>query len=447
MLVAADPEAPERLSLEDLKDAWSLLVAEDRVDSFRALERTEAEDFFLGLSSHDQAGLLLGLPPAERRSWFRLLAPDDAADLIQEVSSEDREEREGLLALLDDPTRREVGALLAYSEDDAGGLMNPRYARVRPDISIDEAITYLRRQAAERTQSLPYAYVLDQEQRLLGVVSYRELFTAKPGQTVQDVMTSDLVTVPEAMDQEDVSRLFATHRLLAIPVVDGEGRMKGIVTLDDVVDVVREEATEDFQKIGGTAALEAPYLQVSFWGMIKKRAGWLSVLFLGESLTAVAMGHFEAEIAKAVVLALFVPLVISSGGNSGGQATTLVIRAMALGEVRLRDWWHVIRREFLAGLGLGLILASIGFVRIVLWEQMLHSYGEHYLLVATAVSLSLIGVVLWGTIVGSMLPFILRRFGLDPATASAPFVATLVDVTGLIIYFTSASVVLSGKLL
>jgi len=444
MLVAADPEAPERLSLDDLQDAWSLLVAEDRVDSFRALERTEAEDFFLGLSSHDQADLLIGIPAAERRSWFRLLAPDDAADLIQEVQPEDRE---GLLALLDDPTRREVGALLAYSEDDAGGLMNPRYARVRPEISIDEAITYLRRQAAERTQSLPYAYVLDQEQRLLGVVSYRELFTAKPGQTVQDVMASDLVTVPEAMDQEDVSRLFATHRLLAIPVVDNQGRMKGIVTLDDVVDVVREEATEDIQKIGGTAALEAPYLQVSLWEMIRKRAGWLSVLFLGESLTAVAMGHFEAEIAKAVVLALFVPLVISSGGNSGGQATTLVIRAMALGEVRLRDWWHVIRREFLAGLSLGLILASIGFVRIVLWEKLLHSYGPHYLLVATAVSLSLVGVVLWGTIVGSMLPFILRRFGLDPATASAPFVATLVDVTGLIIYFTSASMVLSGKLL
>ena len=444
MLVAADPEAPERLSLDDLQDAWSLLVAEDRVDSFRALDRTEAEDFFLGLSSHDQAELLLGLPAGERRSWFRLLAPDDAADLIQEVPSD---EREGLLALLDDPTRREVGALLAYAEDDAGGLMNPRYARVRPDISIDEAITYLRRQAAERAQSLPYAYVLDQEQNLRGVVSYRQLFTAQPGQLVQDVMTSDLVTIPEAMDQEDVSRLFATHRLLAIPVVDKQGRMKGIVTLDDVVDVVREEATEDIQKIGGTAALEAPYLQVTLWEMIRKRAGWLSALFLGESLTAIAMGHFEAEIAQAVVLALFVPLVISSGGNSGGQATTLVIRAMALGEVRLRDWWRVIRREVLAGLGLGLILATIGLVRIIVWQQLFHTYGTHYVAVAVAVALSLVGVVLWGTIVGSMLPFLLRRLGLDPAAASAPFVATLADVTGLIIYFTTARLILAGKLL
>jgi magnesium transporter len=444
MLAAIEPEAPERLSLDDLQDAWSLLVSEDRLEAFRALERTEAEDFFLGLSSHDQADLLLGLPPAERRSWFRLLAPDDAADLIQEVSAEEREE---LLALLDEPTRREVGALLAYAEDDAGGLMNPRYARVRPDITIDEAITYLRRQAAESAESLPYAYVLDHDQKLRGVVSYRELFTAKTGQMVQDVMTTDLVTVPEAMDQEDVSRLFAAHRLLALPVIDAAGHMKGIVTLDDVVDVVREEATEDIQKIGGTVALEAPYLQVSLREMILKRAGWLSVLFLGESLTAVAMGHYESEIAQAVILALFVPLVISSGGNSGGQATTLVIRAMALGEVRLRDWWHVIRREFMAGLGLGLILASIGLVRIIIWELLFHTYGTHYIAVAITVAASLVGVVLWGTIVGSMLPFLLRRLGLDPATASAPFVATLVDVTGLMIYFTTAHLLLAGKLL
>jgi magnesium transporter len=229
--------------------------------------------------------------------------------------------------------------------------------------------------------------------------------------------------------------------------VDAAGRMKGIVTLDDVVDVVREEATEDIQKMGGTAVLDAPYLQVSTLGMIKKRAGWLSLLFVGESFTAVAMGHFEAEIASAVILALFVPLVISSGGNSGGQATTLVIRAMALGEVRLRDWWRVVRREFLAGLGLGAILASIGVVRIVAWEWFFHVYGPYYLLIALAVAISLVGVVLWGTMVGSMLPFVLRRFGLDPASASAPFIATLVDVTGLVIYFSVASVVLAGTLL
>jgi len=439
-----ESESTELLSVEDLQEAWNLLVSSDRIESFRALERTEAEDLFLSLSARDQAELLLALPPNERRSWIRLLAPDDAADLCQEVTSKERDE---LLGLLDDPTRKEVSGLLAYAEDNAGGLMNPRYTRVRPEMSVDEAITYLRRQASERTASLPYAYVLDQDQKLLGVVSYRELFMGRPEQRVQDVMRTDIVTVPESMDQEDVSRLFAANRLIALPVVDGEGRMKGIVTLDDIVDVVREEATEDIQKIGGTAALDAPYLRLSVWEMIRKRGGWLAVLFLGESLTASAMGYFEADLARAVVLALFVPLVISSGGNSGGQATTLIIRAMSLGEVRLRDWWHVMRREVMTGLSLGLILAVIGIVRIVVWEALFHTYGPHHFLIALAVAVSLVGVVLWGTLVGSMLPFVLRRLGADPATASAPFVATLVDVTGLVIYFSAAKLILAGTLL
>ena len=444
MTSSPDTELEEPLSVSDLKEAWSLLVHSDRLGSFRALERTQAEDFFLSLSAHDQAELLLGLPPAERRSWIRLLAPDDAADLVQEVPTE---EREPLMSLLDEPTRQEVSGLLAYAEDDAGGLMNPRYARLRPDMTVDEAITYLRKHAAERAATLTYAYVLSPDHKLLGVVSYRDLITAKADQTIEAIMRTNLVTVPERMDQEELSRLFATHRFLAFPVVDAEGRMKGIVTLDDIVDVVREEATEDIQKIGGTAALDAPYLQVGIGHMIRKRAGWLAVLFLGESLTATAMGYFEAEIARAVVLALFVPLVISSGGNSGSQATTLVIRAMALGEVKLRDWWRVMHREILSGLGLGAILAAIGIGRILLWQSLFHTYGAHHYLIAITVASSLIGVVLWGSLVGSMLPFALRRFGLDPATASAPFVATLVDVTGLIIYFSMAKIVLSGTLL
>jgi len=434
----------ERLSAEDLLEAWHLLVPEDRLESFHALPRPEAEELFLSLSAHDQAELLRALPPPERRSWMRLLAPDDAADLVQEIP---HEEREAVLALLDDATRKEVNGLLAYAEDDAGGLMNPRYVRVRPDMSVDEAITYLRRQAAERAGTMHYAYVLDPEQRLRGVVSFRKLLSAKPDQKVQEVMQTDLIKVPEKMDQEDLSRLFATYRLMAFPVVDEHGHMKGIVTVDDIVDVVREEATEDIQKIGGTAALDAPYLRISIADMIKKRAGWLAALFIGETLTATAMGYFEAEIARAVVLALFVPLVISSGGNSGSQATTLVIRAMALGEVRLRDWWRVVRREFFSGLGLGLILAAIGAARILLWQAFFHTYGPHHLLVALTVAASLVGVVLWGTLVGSSLPFLLRRLGFDPASASAPFVATLVDVTGLVIYFSTAKIVLSGALL
>jgi magnesium transporter len=249
------------------------------------------------------------------------------------------------------------------------------------------------------------------------------------------------------MDQEALGRLFANSRFLAIPIVDDERRLKGIVTLDDIVDVVQEEATEDIQRIGGMDALDAPYLQIGLGRMLRKRAGWLSALFLGEMLTATAMGYFEDEIARAVVLALFVPLIISSGGNSGSQATTLVIRAMALGEVKLRDWWRVVRREAFAGIGLGAILGAIGMTRILLWEGLFHTYGEHAFLVALTVGLSLIGVVLWGTLSGSMLPFVLRRIGFDPASASAPFVATLVDVSGLVIYFSVATVILRGTLL
>ena len=260
-------------------------------------------------------------------------------------------------------------------------------------------------------------------------------------------MRTQVITIPEQMDQETVATKFAQSRLLALPVVDQAGHMKGIVTADDVVDVVREEATEDMQKVGGVEALDAPYLEIEMSRMIRKRVGWLCVLFLGEMLTASAMGFFEKEIARAVVLALFIPLIISSGGNSGSQATTLVIRAMALGEVRLRDWWRVIRREFIAGLGLGVVLAVIGFARIVVWEGLFHTYGPHYVGIAATVAISLVGVVLWGTLAGSMLPFILRRLGFDPASASAPFVATLVDVSGLVIYFTAAAAILGGTLL
>ena len=232
-----------------------------------------------------------------------------------------------------------------------------------------------------------------------------------------------------------------------MPVVDADDRMKGIVTIDDIVDVVQEEATEDVQKYGGMEALDTPYLQTPFFSMIEKRAGWLSILFIGEMFTASAMGHFEHEIARAVVLALFVPLIISSGGNSGSQASTLVIRAMALGEVKLRDWWRIIQHELAAGLVLGLILGTIGFLRILAWEGLFNTYGEHYMLIAFTVALSLVGVVTWGTLSGSMLPFILRKLGFDPASASAPFVATLVDVSGLIIYFSVADLLLSGTLL
>jgi magnesium transporter len=295
--------------------------------------------------------------------------------------------------------------------------------------------------------------VLDQQSQLLGVVSFRQLIMAKGSAKVAEVMTMDLVTVPDEMDQEAVSRLFAQHSYLSLPVVDAQGRMKGVVTADDIVDVVREEATEDIQKIGGSAALEAPYLEVRFLDMIKARAVWLVVLFLGSMLTISAIRTFEGQLAKASVLTAFIAMIISSGGNCGSQASTLVIRAMALGELKMRDWWRVFVREASAGLVLGGILAALGLLRVVIWHHSFEDssgepfYGDHYLLIGLTVAGSVIGVALWGTLVGALLPFFLKRVGLDPASASAPLVATLSDVTGILIFFSVASTVLSGTLL
>jgi len=439
-----------RVALDDLRDAWSLLDPEERAEAFRSLKAAEAEEFFESLSALDQAQIVLGLPDIERKLWVRSMAPDDLADVVQALPDDGRA---SVLALLDEPTRKELVALLAYEEDEAGGLMNTRYGRLRPEMSVDEAITYLRKQTPERVESIYYAYVLDQQSQLLGVVSFRQLIMAKGSAKVAEVMTMDLVTVPDEMDQEAVSRLFAQHSYLSLPVVDAQGRMKGVVTADDIVDVVREEATEDIQKIGGSAALEAPYLEVRFLDMIKARAVWLVVLFLGSMLTISAIRTFEGQLAKASVLTAFIAMIISSGGNCGSQASTLVIRAMALGELKMRDWWRVFVREASAGLVLGGILAALGLLRVVIWHHSFEDssgepfYGDHYILIGLTVAGSVIGVALWGTLVGALLPFLLKRVGLDPASASAPLVATLSDVTGILIFFSVASTVLSGTLL
>ena len=434
---------PTEAVTSELIHEWPHLQLKERLGAFESLPRGQMDNLFLALSSEDQLELIDHLPDNEKRIWLRLLAPDDAADLIQLAPEE---EHAALLAELDDAGRSEVNALLKYKEDVAGGVMNPRFARVRPEMTVDEAIVYLRRQGTH-VDVFYYAYVLDESQRLLGVLSFRELFAAEGAKLVSEVMRTKFTVASEEMDQEAVAALFRKLRVLAIPVVDREGRMKGIVTVDDIVDVVEEEASEDIQKAGGMEALDAPYMRIGFWDMVRKRGGWLLILFVGEMLTATAMGQFEDEIAKAVVLALFVPLIISSGGNSGSQATTLIIRAMALGEVRLRDWWKIVMRELPTGFVLGSMLAVVGLLRILLWQSIWHPYGPHYLLVALTVAFSLIGVVLFGTLAGAMLPFILRTVGLDPASASAPFVATLVDVSGLIIYFTIAKLLLSGTLL
>jgi magnesium transporter len=433
-----------QLGSQPLSDAWPILSSEERVEGFSLLPHGQAEEFFLGLSSRDQAELLQMLPESDRRGWIRLLAPDDAADLVQEV---DEDRRHQLVELLDTTTRREVRALLAYEEDEAGGLMSPRFARLRPDMSVEEAIRYLRRQAVQRAETIYYVYVLDAEQRLLGVVSFRELFAAPPERTVEQIMETEVLTAPEEMDQEALAALFSEHDLLAIPVVDNEGRVIGVVTVDDIVDVLEEEATEDIHKIGGTVALDAPYLQSGTLEMLRKRGPWLVVLFAGQTLTVSAMGMFEAQIAELALLSFFIPLIISSGGNSGSQATTLVIRAMALGEVTLRDWSRVMRREITTGIGLGGILAVLGLLRGSIGTALGDTYAEYWLRIGLTVGISLFAVVVWGTTIGSMLPFVLRRLGFDPASASAPFVATIVDVTGLVIYLSLATILLTGALL
>ncbi|MBN9419367.1 MAG: magnesium transporter [Candidatus Eremiobacteraeota bacterium] len=422
-----------------IREIWASLDDSQRRQLFSELKPLDAEELFPELAAPEQVELLEAMPAPERRGWLRLLAPDDAADLVQCQSE--------YLGLLDEPIRLEVEALLAYAEDQAGGLMSPRFARLRAEMTADQAITYLRRQPLGSYETIYVLYVLDSEQCLLGVVSLRDLMSAGPEVLVAQLMNSRPVTSPPGLDQEKLIRLFADHDLNSIPIVDADGVMQGIVTIDDIVDVVEEEATEDIQKIGGMEALEAPYLRAGFGDMLRKRGGWLTALFLGEMLTATAMGHYEDEISRAVVLALFVPLIISSGGNSGSQATTLVIRAMALGEVRLSDWWRVARRELAAGLCLGLLLGAVGLLRILLWQQVFHTYGDHFWRIGVTVAFSLVGVVMFGTLSGSMLPFVLRRVGFDPASASAPFVATLVDVTGLVIYFSVAQVVLKGVLL
>ena len=428
---------------DTLLDQWPHLRRSERIQAFESLPRESMDDFFLGLDAKAQSELVLALPAGQRRLFVRLLAPDDAVDLIQASPQRVWEE---LMALMDDTTREEAKALLDYREDVAGGLMNPRFARLRPDESIEQAITYLRQQLSQ-VELVFYAYVLDEQQRLLGIVSLKDLVRADRDKTVADVMTTKIFRVSDVADEKEIAHLLTAHKIKAIPVVDAQNRMMGIVTAEDVIDVLREIDTRDIQKVGGMEALDGPYFETGFLAMLRKRAGWLIILFVGEMFTATAMSHYERQIEAAVVLALFIPLLISSGGNSGSQATTLIIRAMSLGEVRLRDWRRVIRRELTAGIALGVLLGAIGFLRIVVWQSVSPVYGQYYLLVAATIFLSLLGVVTFGSVAGSMLPFILRGVGLDPARASAPFVATLVDVTGIIIYFSVAKLLLSGTLL
>ena len=398
------------------------------------------------LASH-RADIILRLGETRAAPLIDAMSADQQADLFRELPEA---RRPAFLAPLDTPTRRNLELLLQYAPTTAGGIMTTEFASVPSDWTVQRTLEYV--SDVGRAKETIYAiYCLDPDSRaLVHVVSLRDLMVAadRTSAVLEIGSRRRPLTVTPATDREDVARLISKYNVLAVPVVDEGDHVLGIVTVDDVIDAIVREQTEDVQKFGGMEALDEPYTEISFVRMIRKRAGWLMALFLSEMLTATAMQHFEGEIAKATVLAMFIPLVMSSGGNSGSQATSLIIRALALREVRLADWWRIAVRELPTGLTLGAILGLVGFVRIELWQHFhLYDYGVHHLLVALTIGLALVGIVGFGSLAGSMLPFLLKRAGFDPASASAPFVATLVDVTGLVIYFSVAFAILHGTLL
>ena len=406
----------------------------------RAVKLLEAPEL------HRAGRLVARLPGARAAALLGLMADDRATDIVLELAPAEREQ---LLPLISIEARQVIQTLLSYAPDTAGALMTTEFVSVPADWTVAQTLQHIR--DVERTRETVYAiYVLEPVTgQLRQVVTLRRLITGLPEEPILSLaQTNAPVTVDPLMDQEEVAQLIRRHDLLAIAVVDAQHRMLGIVTVDDILDALIDESTEDAHKFGGMEALEKPYMQIGFVEMLRKRGGWLSVLFLGEMLTASAMQHYEDELARAVVLTLFIPLIMSSGGNSGSQATSLLIRSLALRELRLRDWWRVALRELPTGIVLGAILGALAMLRIVVWQLGgMHDYGEHWLLLATTVAAALVGIVTFGSLSGSMLPFALKRLGFDPASASAPFVATLVDVTGLVIYFSIAAAILRGTLL
>ena len=427
----------------DLADLMEPLPAEKEAVLFRLLPREQAAQIFSYLPIERQEELLKALAHEEVINILNAMSDDDRTDLLEELPANVTRK---LLNSLSPEERKVASQLLGYGENTVGRLMTPHFVRLKPHWTIAHALDHIRRYGMD-SETMSLVYVIDENSKLIDDLRIRQLLLASPESHISDLMDSRFISLKATDDREAAVQIFKDADRNALPVTDSEGVLIGIVTADDILDVAEEEATEDIQKIGGSEALDEPYMEIAIPSMVKKRATWLVILFLSEMLTATAMGRFEDEIAKAVVLSVFVPLVISSGGNSGSQASTLIIRAMALGEVTLKDWWRVMRREILSGLSLGAILGSIGFIRISAWALLFHAYGEHWFLLALTVGIALVGIVLWGSLSGSMLPFLLRRAGLDPAASSAPFVATLVDVSGLVIYFTVAAIILRGTLL
>jgi magnesium transporter len=396
------------------------------VNVFRILDFPTQERILKKLPGKKVTEIITELPPDDRTALFSEMHGDTVSKLVQHLSAADR---------------KEALALLGYEEDSIGRLMTPDYIAVKKSWDVERVLQHIR-QYGKNSETIDVIYVVGDKGVLLDDIRIREILLVDPSTKISELMDGRMIALNAADPQEEAINVFRMNNRTALPVVDAANTLLGIVTVDDILWIANEEYTEDIQKIGGTEALDEPYLDINLFKLVKKRVGWLVILFIGEMFTATAMTFFGDEIAKWVVLAYFLPLIISSGGNSGSQASTLIIQAMALGELTLADWWRVMRREIISGLMLGIILGIIGFLRITIWSMFSHIYGPDWLYVATVVGFALVGVVLWGSLSGSMLPIILKKLGADPATSSAPFVATLVDVTGLVIYFTIAILIM-----
>ncbi len=436
-------ESLNRWTPPDLADLLDDLASYEELIVLQCLEPTLAARTFEYLPRTTQIELLDILPEPELKAILNEIKPDDRTTLLEGLA---HDEVERILTLLTPENQRVARSLLSYGVGTVGRLMTPEFIGVKDEWNVNQVLDHVRKVGRD-SESLNAVYVIDADHHLVDDIRMREILLAQPNARMRDLMNRQIVTLKVTDSEATAVEAFRKYDRTVLPVVDRRGAMLGVVTVDDVLDVAEKTATREAQKFGGLESLDEPYIATPVLELVRKRGTWLIVLFVGEMLTASAMGFFEKEIDKAVVLALFVPLIISSGGNSGSQAATLIVRALAVQEISLGDWWLVFRRELLSGLILGLVLGAIGFGRIALWTLFTSIYGPYWPLVGLTVAISLVFIVLWGTLSGSMLPFLIKRCGLDPATSSAPFVATLVDVTGLVIYFTVALFILRGTLL
>lgn len=433
------------LDHQNISDVADLVYELEDYDSqiIGAMSVHRAVSVFKILDFGAQKKVIQRLPPNKTASLLNELPPDDRTDFLEDLPSNVVRE---LIKLLDNEERKITLSLLGYPENSVGRLMTPDYVYVYEYNTVQQVLDTVRR-VGKNSETIDVIYVINAKGELLDDIRIREFILASPEKKVRELMDDRVIALNAYQDQEEANEVFKMNNRVALPVVSNSNKLLGIVTIDDMLWVASEEFSEDMQKIGGTEALEQPYLEMPLLKLFKKRIVWLIVLFIGELMTISAMHQFEDEIEKVVVLATFIPLIISSGGNSGSQAATLIIQAMALREISLGDWWRIMRREILSGVLLGLTLCILGIAVIAIWHSFSDTFGQYYLSIAFTIGLSLVGVVLWGTLMGSMLPLILKRVGADPAASSTPFVATLVDVTGLIIYFSVAFMILSGKLL